>query len=632
MLQRIREKATGPIAWAFLAIIAVVFIFWGVDFGGSAATYAAKVDGDQISANDVRRVWQQQQSRLMQFLGADLPEDMVKAQQSAIIDQFVREALLEKRAHKYGLRVSDAALVERLHQIPEFQVDGKFVKDRYYALLRANGMTETQFERRVESEMLITQVQSGVIDTAFVTAQELDRRYAIEQQERALDYALIPTAEFSDKITVTDEQVQKWYEDNQADYLLPEKVDLQYLELTRATAEAEVQVTEEGLRQFYEQIKDRFVTTERRRARHILITTGDGVDDAAAEKKAADLAEQAKGGADFAALAKDNSKDPGSAAQGGDLGWAERGMFVGPFEEALFAMSRGEVRGPVKTQFGYHVIKLEDIEAGHARSFDEVRAELESEYRAEQSQTAFYEESQKLGDLAFESLTELEPVAAAMNLPLKTVSGFTREGGGELGNDPEVIKAAFSTEVLEERRNSPLVAVGEDRAIVLRVTAHTPAEPRPLEEVREEIVAAVKAQAARDAARAKGEEALARLSQGESWDEVAKAVGISPVGRRFVTRRDSIAPAAVIGAAFGVAKPGISEASPHYEGVTTDDGNYVVFQLSDVRDGSPASETEAARTNRRRMAERQVGNEEFVAYMSEAERNADIVKNLRVFE
>lgn len=632
MLQRIREKITGVVAWVFLAVIAVVFIFWGVDFGSSGPTYAAKVNGEQISAFEVRRVWQQQQSRLMQFLGAELPEDMVKAQQSAIIEQFVRETLLEQRAAQSGLRVSDAALVARLQQIPEFQVDGKFVKDRYFALLRANGMTEAQFERRVQSEMLITQLQTGVIDTAFVTAHELDRRYALEQQERALDYALIPAAAFADKVEITDEQIAKWYEDNRSEYLLPEKVDLQYLELTRDRAASAVQVTDEALRQYFEQVKDKFATAERRKARHILVTVGDGLGDAAAEKKAAELAEQAKGGADFAALAKEHSKDPGSAAQGGDLGWAERGMFVGPFEEALFSMTNGEVRGPVKTQFGYHVIKLEEIEAGHARTFDDVRAELEDEYRAEQAQTLFYEESQKLGDLAFEALTDLEPVASALNLQLKTVSGFTREGGGELGNDPEIIKAAFSDEVLEERRNSPLIAVGEDRAIVLRVTAHTPAEPRPLEEVREQIVSAIKTKESRDAARAKGEEALERLAKGEAWADVAQAVGLNPVGRRFVTRRDSIAPAAVVRAAFEVSKPGISESAPHYDGVTTDDGNYVVFQLSEVRDGVPATEAEAARTSRRRMVERQVGNEEFAAYVQEAERTAKIVRNLRVFD
>lgn len=632
MLQTIRDKITGWIAWLFLGAIAVVFVFWGIDFQSGAASYAAKVDGERISAAEVRRAWQQQQARLQQMLRTELPDEMVKAQQSAILDQFVRQSLLEQRAHKFGYRVSDAALVQRLNEIPEFQVDGKFSKDRYSALLRANGLSEAQFENDLRSETLIRQVQSGIVDSAFVTNYELDRRFALEQQEREIDYAIVAANEFLDEITVTDDQIQKWYEDHRAEYLLPEKVDLQYVELTRARAEATIDVSEAALREYYEQVKENYESPERRKASHILITTGDGLDEAAAEKKAADLAAQAKSGADFAQLAKENSKDPGSAAQGGDLGWAQRGMFVGPFEEALFAMSPGEVRGPIKTQFGYHVIKLEDVEQPSVRSFEDARAELESAYRAERAQSLFYEQTQKLGDLAFESLTELDSVARAMDLPIKTVSGFTREGGGELGNDAEVIEAAFSPDVLEERQNSPLIAVGDDRAIVLRVTAHTPAEPRPLAEVREQIVAQIRTQTAREAAQKKGEEVLARLQKGEAWAEVTKSAELAPVGRRFVKRGDTVAPPAVVRAVFDVDAPNISESAPHVGGIATDDGNFAVFQVAQIRNADPSAEAQAAKTNRRRMAERQFGNEEFAAYIQEAERNADIVKNERVFE
>src|SRR6185369_14948687 len=176
---------------------------------------------------------------------------------------------------------------------------------------------------------------------------------------------------------------------------LPETVNLQYIELTREHAESGIQVTEPALKEYFEQVKDRFTTQERRHGRHILITVGEGVDDAAAKQKAEELTAKAKAGADFAELAKKNSKDPGSAQQGGDLGWAQRGMFVGPFEDALFSMKPGEIRGPIKTQFGYHVIQLQEIETGKLRSFDDVRPELEAEYRKDRSQTIFYDESQK---------------------------------------------------------------------------------------------------------------------------------------------------------------------------------------------------------------------------------------------
>lgn len=219
-----------------------------------------------------------------------------------------------------------------------------------------------------------------------------------------------------------------------------------------------------------------------------------------------------------------------------------------------------------------------------------------------------------------------------MNLPIRTVTGFTRAGGGELGQDPGVIEAAFSEDVLERRQNSPLITIGDDRALVLRVTDHKPAEPRPLAEVRAQIESQLKVQAARDAAAKKGADAVARLQKGESWVAVAAAEKLAPVGKRFVTRQDTIAPQPVLRAAFEASKADITEAKPYHGGATTDDGNYAVFSVSQVRSGDPASEPPAEKTARLRNAQRQLGNEEFAAYVAEAERTADIDKNDKIFE
>jgi peptidyl-prolyl cis-trans isomerase D len=565
------------------------------------------------------------------MLRDELPADMAKAQQSALLDQYIQQTLLTKRANDLGYKVSDEVLAKRVMEIPQFQVDGKFSADRYNALLRSNGLTETRFEADLQTEIMVEQLQTGVVESSFALPYELERRYALEKQQREVDYALVAASEFLPTVTVTDEQIQQYYEQNGSRFLTTETVDLQYIELTRQQAESVVAVTDQALKDYYEQIKDRFQTTERRQGRHILITATEGLDDAAAQKKAQELADKAKAGADFAQLAKDNSKDPGSAPQGGDLGLAERGMFVGPFEDALFSMQPGEIRGPVKTQFGYHVLKLENIEAGHQQTFDEARAEVEAEFRKDKAQTGFYDESQKLGDAAFAALTELDSVAKSMNLPVREIKGFTREGGGEFGPDPEVIKAAFSEDVLERRQNSPVVAVGDDKAVVLRVAAHKPAEPRPIAEVRSQIENTLRTQAAREAAAAKGAEAVARLQKGETWEAVA-ASGLTPVGKRFVTRDDGIAPRAVLTAAFKASKSQISEAKPYIEGIATDDGNYAVVAVTQVRSGEVSAEQEAQRTARKTQAERLLGNEELTAYVEEAERKADIVRNEKVFE
>jgi peptidyl-prolyl cis-trans isomerase D len=219
-----------------------------------------------------------------------------------------------------------------------------------------------------------------------------------------------------------------------------------------------------------------------------------------------------------------------------------------------------------------------------------------------------------------------------MNLPIKTVKGFTREGGGELGQEPNVIEAAFSEDVLERRQNSPLVTIGEDRALVLRVVDHKAAEPRPLADVRSQIESQLKTQAERDAAAKKGADAVARLQKGEPWADVARTAGLTAVGKRFITRQDTIAPAAVVRGAFGAPRGEISDTKPYIGGLATDDGNYAVYAVTQVRSGDPATEQQNEQQARRRRAEAQLGNEEFSNYLSDAERKAKIYKNDKVFE
>jgi peptidyl-prolyl cis-trans isomerase D len=632
MLQKIRDKITGWVAGLVLGAIAVVFIFWGIDFQMGAVTYAAKVNGERIDVQTVQRAWQQRQSQLQQMLRDELPPELMRSQQRALLDQFVQQTLLKQRANKFGYRVSDEALATRVRDFPQFHADGKFSPDRYNAVLRQVGLTPAQFEADLATELLITQVQEAIVDSSFVLPYELDHRYELEKQERELEYVLIAANSFADSIKVTDEQIQAWYESHQSDYTSPETVDLEYVEVTRAMAEASIEVTEAALKDYFESIKDRFHAPERRHARHILITAEDGLDDAAAEKRAAELAEQAKAGADFADLARKHSKDPGSAQQGGDLGWAERGMFVGPFEEALFSMQKGEIRGPIKTQFGYHIIQLVDIEAERLRTFEEMRAEIESEYRKDRAEAIFLDQSQKLDEQAFAALTTLEPVAQALGVEIKTIQGFTREGGEEFGDNRDVIEAAFSEDVLERGQNSPLIAVGDSRAVVLRVKNHKPAEPKPLDEVRGEIEAQVRREAMRDAAASQGAQILARLQQGETWSAVMSELKLQPAGRRFVTRKDQLAPEAVLRAAFDVPRTQVSEEKPYVAGVVTDEGNYAVWSLSAVRTPDPSAEPERERQMRQRQAVFARGNEEFAAYLAEAERNASVRRNERLFE
>jgi len=628
MLQQIRDKITGWFATVFLGAIAIVFIFWGIQFESSVNAAAAKVNGEDISMQEVQRAWQDRQNELQQALRDELPESLVKSEQQRLLDEFIRRELLLQRAADAGYRVSDADLVEAIAAIPALQVDGKFSRDRYAAVLRSQGRTETQFENDFRRDLEVSQLSNAIGVSAFALPGELRRRVELEGETRDVESAVLPAAGFAAGATVTPEQVAAWYEKNAADFRTPESVDLQYLRLDLADVAAAVEVTEDALREFYAQVApERYLSTERRRARHILVEAG--ADDAAARAKAEQLAARAKGGEDFAALAGANSDDPGSKGQGGDLGWSTRESFVAPFSEALFAMAPGEVRGPVQTQFGFHVIRLEEVEAAHQRSFEEVRGELEADFRRERAQARFYEQSQTLADEAFASLSELDSVAGKMGLKLQTVAGFTRQGGGPFGAERKVIDAAFSDEVLQARQNSPAISLGEESVVVLRVTDHRPPAQRPLDDVRAEVEATLRNQAARQAAEAAAKAAVERLAAGSSLSAVAMELGAQPTGPATFARGDEAIPLELRKAVFlAPAAPG---AVSHGTAVLAN-GDAVVFAVNAARAGAMSPEAAAQLADSAQRAARQTALAEFAAYVAELERNAKVTRNPKIFE
>jgi peptidyl-prolyl cis-trans isomerase D len=629
MLQQIRDKITGWFAAAFLGAIAIVFIFWGIQFESSVNVAAAKVNGEKIPVESVRRAWQDRQAELQQAVRDEIAPDVIKLEQQRLLDTLIRRELLLQRTADLGYHVSDQELAQAIAAIPALQVDGQFSRDRYAALLRSQGRTEAGFETEFRRDLQITQLQDALTRSAFVLPGEFDRRVRIVSEKRDVQLLLLPAAAYAAGVTVTDEQVAQRFEERKADFQTPEMANLQYLQLDLADVAAQVEVTEEGLRAFYDQVAaDRYTTAERRRGRHILIESGS--DDAAALARAEKLAADARGGADFAALAAANSDDPGSKGQGGDLGWATRDSFVAPFADALFSMTPGEIRGPVKTQFGYHVIQLEAVEAGSQRAFEEVRAELEADYRRDQAQSAFYERSQALADEAFAALSELESVAQKFGLELRTVEGFTRQGGGALGADRKLIDAVFSDEVLVERQNSPPLSLGDERVVVLRVTDHKLPQPRPLDEVRGEIEAALRNEAAGKAAEAAARAAAEQFTAGADPAQVAQSVNGQATGVMTLSRTAEGLPPELIKAVFATPAPAAGKRVGGTASLA--DGNAVAFVVTGVQPGSvpPGQETQVADVLR--QAADQQGLIEFSAYVNEIARNAKVTRNEKVFD
>ena len=636
MLQSIHDNLKGVFAIIVLGALAVVFVFWGVEFvsvGGLTSTQGIEVNGKDVDANQVRQDYQEQMNEYQAALaGEEMPEKLREQMRKDVLDTAIRRELVRQRTDELRFRASDREVMEELQRIPAFQVDGKFSKDAYYAALRSANIEPAGFEAQQKQLVAARLLDRGISASAFLLPGEFERREALVGESRELAWVVIPAASFLAAADPDEAAVAAWYEQHKERFSAEERANLQYVELNLDDLAASLDVSEEALHAWYEENLDRYVATERRRARHILITP-DG-DDAAAEARARAAFDRAKAGEDFGKLASALSQDPGSAAQGGDLGWQERSLFVGPFADAVWGMKVGEIVGPVRTQFGWHVIKLEGVEPGVTRSFEEVRPELEGEYRRAESERLFGDLQEQLDTKAFEAGGDLQKVATALALEVKSLDGFTRLGGVSLGNAPELVKSVFEPEVLSgSQLRTAEVAPG--RVVAFKVVAHEPPRARPLEEIRPIVTAALKDELARKAAAERAAALAAELSGGAAWSAVAKpwvpagTAGPTSATLRFARRGEAALPVPVAEAAF---KAGTPAGVPLYGTATLDSGDAVVWTVVQVKPGSPASLSPAERAEAARVARDRVRYRDASVYVEQLRSTAEVNVNPQLFE
>lgn len=651
MLQRIRDHLTGVVAWIIIGVLALVFAAWGasgvVDFGIGPGQIAATANGEQISMEQANNAWLDQQNQLQRFLnGQELPEEQRKTIQDAVLERLISRALLAERAQEQGYRVTDEQITRLIQQEPAFQVDGKYSASLAKAALAQVQLTPQQYEADMRRSQPISQLQGALRVSDFVTPKELDRIVALEDQQREVQYATYTAEDFAASVQIDDAAVQAYYAENEAQFMTPESVKLAYGELRTEQVASQVQVAEQDLRALFEENKDRYTEPEKRRARHVLIQADAPSEDTAALAKANEVLAQAKSGKNFAALAQEYSEDTGSASKGGDLGWADRNVFVGPFSDAVFSMNEGEITGPVKTQFGYHVIKLEGIQPGKARTFDEARAELEAGYRRDKAADLFADREQQLqsrlqqlqtlgtdgaagtdaGAGSGAATTTLDKLLNEFSLASGQVETFQRGiGGGELAGNPELEEVVFSDAVLNQGEIAGPVPVSDDRVVIVKVLEHRKPQVRPLAEVREQIVETLRREQALAAARAAAEADLKRIQGGEAAEKVI--ADHEPQGPKLVGRNDPSVPAPIRNAAFASSRPA---GEPLASVVPLDDGAAVLRVIS-VREGVGAMTAEA-KSERAQALSARAGVEDVEAYVREIRRTAEVEKNPEVFQ
>lgn len=607
-----------------LGLIIAAFALWGVESyrAGGPAAGVAEVNGAPISQREFDEALRRQQDQLRQVLGSADAQALDNPQlRRGVLDSLIQQRLLGERAAKLGFAVSDAQLADAIRGIEAFRRDGKFSQEQYERLLRQQGMTPVMFEEQLRQDLKVRQLSDPYSAHGFVTRPQVDRLIAVLEQKREISRATIGTETFLDKVSVDDARAMAYYESRTDEFRVPEQVRVEYLMLSADAVAAKIEVGEDEVKAYFESHRNEFGAPEERRASHILIAVPAGADEDAranARKKAEDLAAQAQQDpARFAELAKAHSQDPGSAGGGGDLGSFRRGVMVKAFDEAVFAMSQGEIRGPVQSEFGYHVIKLDAIKPSTVPALEEVREEVRQAVRRQKAGRRLAEAAENFSNLVYEQPESLKPAADALGLTLQSSGWITRSGeNAPFPVNQRLLDALFAEDAVKDKRNTEAIEVAPNTLVSARVTEHKPASRKPFDEVKRQIVARIQREEAAALAAKEGQALLAKLRSGE-------AVNLDWIGPSLVSRQEAagVPPAALRGI-FQADKGSL----PAYVGAEGPTG-YTLYRVSRIVEADPADEAKRAAYGG--QLARMLAQEEYAAYLESVRGEAKIEVNQR---
>ncbi len=621
MLQQIREKFTGLFAVVLLGMLGISFVFFGIgNFNFLNAGFAAKVDGVEISLFQLENAYQ---NRLLQQEDyTSLSPEMLQLLRRNTLESLIRDIAVDVHVADKGYRVGDEQIARAIQEEPQFQADGVFNKELYYAWLDQMVIDARVFEAQQRRAYRTSQLQRGIAASAFVTPAEYRRYLNLIAEQRIVSLATFDIAALADTIVVRDEDVQAYYDARPDDFRAPESVDFEYVELQRDALAAEIEIDAETLQQYYEDNSSRFLQDEQRQARHILILFGD--DEAAAEEEASTLTVRAQAGEPFEDLARQYSDDGGSAQQGGDLGTFVQSQMPGALGDAIFSTDPGEIVGPVRTDFGFHVVKVDAIVEGGPLPLDQVRGELLQELREQSVEQGFLDLERRLADAVFDAET-MQDIADSVGLEVVTVSEFTRSGGEPFGANQTVIDAVYDPLVLDDRQISDLIEVSADRSIMVKVTAYNEEARRPLEEVKDTIVFAMQSERALNIIDDRARRLREALEEGQDFAQMAFQLEAEFQPDVRVERVQEDMDPAVLDAVFRAKKPAPGNA--RLGSTVTTIGDYVVFMVKAVIPGRPENIDLAERDQRKQLLESAAGARDLNAYVNELVRTSDIERS-----
>lgn len=617
MLTKIREKAQGAFAWGILIIICVPFALWGIqnylDTGKEAPV--ASVGDKDFFQRDVNRAYEQYAQNLQ---GMTIDEQSLKAQ---ALEKLIKDEVLLQYVRAKGLVTTDDTARDFIQSLAYFQVDGKFDEKRYKTMLNLQKISSVEFVNRIKNALIMEQFQRSIIDSSFSTKYDVESFFKIQNQQRDVDYVTVDVQKPAEQ--PSDEQITAYYQQHQDLFQTPEQVSIEYVELLLEDIAKTIAVTDDKLKAFYEEQKDQYTTAERRKISHILFAINDKTDEKTALEKAL-KAKQELANKDFAALAAEVSDDKLTAKSGGDLGLFNVGVMEKSFEDAASALKLGEVSNPVKSAFGYHLIKVTELIPGEVKPFDAVKNEVTKAYQKAQAENAFYEKGERLTEMSYEHPDSLKTVADNLALAVNKSALFTKDKGDGIAADEKIRNMAFTEEVLQGNNSTP-VELGTDRLVVLRLLEHKAAAARDIKDVKQDIAATLLADKAKQQAIEKAKQIKTRLQAGESIQAVAAENKLQVKTAAGLTRNKEDLPLPLSQAIFKAAKPVAGKPSVFIAELPA--GEQAVVSLTKVTAGVMTEDDKKQLDLATKNIAKAFGQTEFNALINSLQADADVSVN-----
>lgn len=627
MLQSIRDRAQGWIAWIIVGFIILTFALFGVQeyFGINEQPAVATVNDTKITQNDFQRAVQRQRQNFQSILGANYDPKMFDSPmvRQNIVNELVNDALLMSAITDNKLALSERQIAEIITSFSQFQQAGKFSEELFAIYLNSEGLTQEQFIYRLGGDLLRQQFYQGITTSGLVTPNELVYQTSLMSQTRDVGYMEINYRKLLDRVKVSEQDIANYYQSNSQQFLTDEKVAVEYVELSLVEMAKNITASEIQLKEYYETNKSQYVAPEQRKASHILIELAVNASDkdvTEQTQKAQVISAELNSGADFVAYAKKYSTDIGSANNGGDIGYVVPGSGLPKsFVDSVFSLKLNQVSAPVRTESGIHIIKLTEIKRPQ-KSFQQVRAQLEKDYRLRQSEANYFKLAEEMVNISNEQPESLEAVAQELGLKLQKTGLFARNNATGILAQPKVLAEAFNKDLIQSRYNSEAIELGAEHILVLRVKDHQAAVIRPLDEVKDSIVNRLKRDMAIKMAAENADKYLAKLIAGDSPQSIAKSAGTTWIEKKSIKRSDvSQVEAAIINRAFTLPK---SE-TRSYATVRLASGNHAIVSVSGVQDGK--SQVLNAEQAKRAYAED--GSKTYNQYIQYLKDKADISYN-----